>query len=122
MATEKVLNYTPEMTATLVEEYVAAPTKETVEALAEKFGRTTKSVIAKLVREGVYKSPAKEAGKRVATKADLVADIAKLVGKSEEQMESLEKATAPALTAVRNALFNLASVNVALRAEAQKAE
>ncbi len=37
-------------------------------------------------------------------KAEMVAEIAKLAGKTEEQLESLEKATGPALMAVLDAL------------------
>lgn len=122
MATEKVLNYTPEMTKTLVEAYVAAPTKETVEALAEKLGRSVKSVVAKLAREGVYHAATKTPGKREMLKSEMVAEIAKLTGRSEEALESLEKATGPALMAVRNALMERAETIVALRVAMAKAE
>jgi hypothetical protein len=75
-----------------------------VEALASKLGKTVRSVVAKLSKEGVYVSKAKEAGKREMLKAEMVAELAKLLGKTEEQMESLEKATGPALMAVLVAL------------------
>lgn len=101
MATEKVANYTAEQTVELVAGYTAG---ETVEALASKFGKTVRSVVAKLSKEGVYVSKSKEAGKRSMLKAEMVAEIAALVGKSEEQLESLEKATGPALMAVLDAL------------------
>jgi hypothetical protein len=77
---------------------------ETVEALAQELGKTARSVIAKLSKEGVYKAKAKEAGKREMLKAEMVAEIAKLVGAGEEQVESLEKATGPALMFVLKAL------------------
>jgi hypothetical protein len=109
MATEKVLNYTVEQTAHLVEAYTASPTSETVAALATELGKTAKSVIAKLVKEGVYRSKAKEAGKREMLKSEMVAEIAKLTGKTDEQLESLEKATGPALMVVLNALKSAAS-------------
>lgn len=99
--TVKVANYTPEATATLVEGYKAG---ETVEALAEKVGKTVRSVIAKLSKEGVYKSKAKEADKREMLKAEMVAEISKEIGVSEEVLESLEKATGPALMHVLKAL------------------
>ena len=51
--TEKTVNYTPEQTAELVTAYQAAPTAETVSAFAEKLGKTTRSIVAKLSREGV---------------------------------------------------------------------
>lgn len=107
MATEKVLNYTPEQTAELVAAYVAAPTEATVKAMAEKLGKTAKSVIAKLAREGVYHAKTREAGKRDMLKSEMVAEIAKLVNRSDEQVESLEKATGPALKAVLDTLVVL---------------
>lgn len=104
MATEKTLNYTPEMTAELVETYKASPSRATVEALAAKLGKSTRSIVAKLSKEGAYVPEAKEAGKRAMLKSEMVAEIAALVGKDEEVLESLEKATGPALMAVLTAL------------------
>ena len=54
-AKEKTVNYTPEQTAELVAAYVADSTEATVSAFAEKLGKTTRSIVAKLSREGVYK-------------------------------------------------------------------
>lgn len=122
MATEKIANYTVEMTSELVEAYKAEPTEGTVKAFAEKFGKNAKSIVAKLVKEGVYVSKAKEAGKRAMLKAEMVAEIATLVGKSEEALESLEKATGPALMAVRAALISMAVTIVEMKAEKAKAE
>lgn len=108
MATEKIVNYTPEQTKRIVDAYVEAPTKETIEALATELGKTARSIVAKLAKEQVYQSKAKEAGKRAMLKSEMVAEIAKLTGKSEEQLESLEKATGPALMAVLEALRTVA--------------
>jgi len=47
-------NYTEEMVASMTEAYKANPTRETVDGLAREFGKTTRSIIAKLSREGVY--------------------------------------------------------------------
>jgi hypothetical protein len=99
--TEKTVNYTPEMTATLVEGFKAG---ESVEVLATKVGRTVRSVIAKLSKEGVYKGKEKTAGKREMLKAEMVAAISTEIGVAEEVLESLEKATGPALMAVLKAL------------------
>lgn len=49
--TEKRENYPAEVTERLVNEYQAGVS---VDALAEAFGKSKRSVIAKLVREGVY--------------------------------------------------------------------
>lgn len=104
MATEKIANYTPEQTALMVEAYTAAPTEDTVKTLADKLGRTTRSIVAKLAKEQVYKAKAKEVGKRTMLKSEMVGEIAKLIGSTDEQLESLEKATGPALLAVLAAL------------------
>ena len=104
MATEKTVNYTADQTAELVEAYKAAPTDETVKAFAEKFGKSVRSIVAKLAKEQAYTAKGKEAGKRVMLKAEMVSEIAKLVGKTDEQLESLEKATGSALMSVLEAL------------------
>lgn len=103
MSEKTVVNYTPEMTATIVEGFKAG---KTVEALATEVGKTVRSVIAKLSREGVYQTAEKPAGKREMKKAEMVEAISKEIGVSEEVLESLEKATGPALMAVLKALRN----------------
>jgi len=104
MATEKIANYTDEQTALIIDTYKATPTEATVKALAEQLGKTVRSIVAKLAREGVYQAKAKTEGKRAMLKSEMVTEIAKLVGKDEEVLESLEKATGPALMAVLVAL------------------
>lgn len=103
---EKTVNYSAEMTAELVEAYKAEPTEATVKAFAEKFGKTVKSVVAKLSREGVYvkKEYVTKKGEKPVAKAELVAKLAKLTGETEENLESLEKATKHALEALVKAL------------------
>ena len=88
------VNYTPEMTSALVEAYTANPTKETVEMFASAFGKTARSIVAKLSREGVYQkaTPVKNVEKRV-TKAEQIEAIAAKMGVPSEKLESLEKAT-----------------------------
>ena len=70
-------NYTDEMVASMTEQYVANPTRETVEALAHEFGKSVRSIIAKLSREGVYVAQPKvtKTGEPVVRKAELVAQI-----------------------------------------------
>lgn len=102
---EKIVNYTPEQTAEMVAAYVAEPTKATVEALAEKLGKSTRSVIAKLSREGVYQKAesVKNHGKRV-TKAEQIEALAEKLGVPSEKLESLEKATFQALALITAAV------------------
>ena len=103
MATEKVVvsNYSPEQTAQAVESYQAG---QTVEAIALALGKSARSVVAKLSREGVYVAKTKAKGATRVTKAQLVAQIAAKTGASEEALESLEKATHEALELVAQAL------------------
>jgi hypothetical protein len=72
----KAVNYTPEMTKAVVETWTANPSAETLAALAKAHGKTVKSIVAKLVREGVYKAKATEKVKK-ATKAEVNAEINK---------------------------------------------
>ena len=72
---------------------------EVAEALAVELGKDVRSVRAKAVSMGVYKSKAREAasGKRGDTKEVLASQIAGIVGAS---MEGLEKAKADSLNAI----------------------
>ena len=94
MENTKTVNYTPEQVEIAKEMYAA---KAEVEAIALAVGHSTRSVIAKLVKEGVYVSKTKVAATARVTKATLIATIAAAVGASEESLESLEKATKEAL-------------------------
>ena len=82
-------NYTPEQTEQLVQGY-----KEglTVETLALQLGKSTRSVVAKLSREGVYKAKSKTTNTARVKKADLVDVLAYRCGVPAEIFESLEKA------------------------------
>ena len=75
-------NYTDEMVAQMTEQYTANPTRETVDELAQTLGKTTRSIIAKLSREGVYKAQPRttKSGEPVVAKAELVATISEHFG------------------------------------------
>lgn len=94
--TDKPVNYTPEQTAQLVANYKAGAT---VESLATMFGKTTRSVVAKLSREGVYTAKTKNTVTRV-KKSELVDRIASLCGATPEAFDSLEKANHEVLEAI----------------------
>ena len=85
-------NYSDEIVAKMTEQYVANPTRETVDALAQEFGKTVRSVIAKLSREGVYIAQPKvtKTGEPVVRKQELVA---MLEAHYEVAMPSLVKAS-----------------------------
>ena len=87
------MNYTEEQTAFLVEKYQENPSMETVVLLAEKFNKTTKSIIGKLSREGVYKRAVykSKSGELPITKVELVSNIAENLGLEVESLVGLEK-------------------------------
>ena len=99
-----VSTYTPEVTARMVEAYKASPSEATVKALAAEFGKSARSVVAKLASEKVYVATAKTKAAAKATKADKVASLASLTGVEAAKLASLEKATAEALDALVEAL------------------
>lgn len=82
-------NYTAEQTTQLVTDYQAG---QTVEALAAALGKTTKSVVAKLSREGVYVAKNRAQGQHRVRKAELVDKLAAACGVAPEVFETLEKA------------------------------
>ena len=107
MATVKTA-YTTEQTVELVEAYKAEPNAETVAAFDEKFGKTVKSVIAKLSREGVYqkKEYVSKSGQKP-EKKDSVADaIGAILKMSDGEIDSLAKANKTALQKIFTALAN----------------
>ena len=99
----KVVNYTDEMVETIVSVYEAAPERATVDALAEKFGKTPRSIIAKLSTLGIYKAPARvtKTGAPVVKKEFLVAEINNKLG---VELPSLVKANKQDLEALFAAL------------------
>lgn len=94
MTTEKIVSYTPEQTEHIVAEYLAGVA---VEAIALAQGKSTRSVIAKLSREGVYVAKSKSGTIARVTKSTMIAAIAAHFGSSMEVMGSLEKASHEAL-------------------------
>ena len=74
---QRAKNYSDEMVAEMHSLYEANPTRETVEQLAETFGKSVRSIIAKLSREGIYVSQPRvtKTGEPVVRKAELVAQI-----------------------------------------------
>lgn len=120
MATkQKEVNYTPEMTAEMVKTYSEALAQgkdaaaAAVVALAEKFGKTTKSIVAKLSREKVYqaKEYVSKTGEKPVKKDEHADAIGTILGGSEfalteAETESLTKANKTALAKIFRALAN----------------
>ena len=101
----KTLNYTVEQTATLVNDYQNGAT---VEAIAQNLGKSARSIVAKLSREGVYNKKIRTTknGDTVVKKdahADAIGAILQL---AENDIESLTKANKSALRAIFEALAN----------------
>ena len=104
--TAKAVNYTAEQTAKMVADYVAAPEKATVEMIAAALGKTARSVVAKLSKEGVYvaKAYVSKTGEKP-VKKDAHADAIGLVlSLTEAETESLTKANKTALVKIFAAL------------------
>jgi len=86
-------NYTEEQTKYMIEVYSKNPERGTVELLAQELDKSTKSIIGKLSREGVYRreSYVTKTGEKPITKVELVASIADSLGVSVDSLEGLEK-------------------------------
>ena len=89
---ERAKNYTNEMVEEMTKLYTANPNRETVDVLATKFGKSVRSIIAKLSREGVYVAQPRitKSGEPVVRKAELVAQINAHLG---EEFPTLVKAS-----------------------------
>lgn len=88
------MNYNEEQTKYIVSGYEQNPSTKTVENLAEELGKSTKSIIGKLSREGVYKRATykNKTGELPVTKVELVNNIAENLGVEVENLLGLEKA------------------------------
>lgn len=102
----KTVNYTPEATRVIVEAYQDTPTKTMIAALADRFGKTVRSIIAKLSREGVYIKPVyvSKNGAMPETKSAKVEKIAALLGVPADKLSGLDAATKITLDLIVNAL------------------
>ena len=98
-----VKKYSKEETKRLVEMYQQNPTRETVEVLADEYGKTPRSIIAKLSKEGVYVKPEPPRTKQL-TKQELLDDLADLLHTDNEFLSGLEKAPRRVLVLIRKAL------------------
>ena len=85
------MNYSKEVTAKMVEQYQKAPNRQTVAILAKELGKSEKSVIGKLSKEGVYVRTiyTTKTGEKPVTKQEIVQELEE---KLEADLEGLEKA------------------------------
>lgn len=100
------MNYTKEITEYIVNEYQKEPGLETVARLAEELNKPRKSIIGKLSREGVYRrnSYKTKTGEDPITKAQLVMEIADLLGVEESKLLGLDKAPKGVLGEIKTQL------------------
>lgn len=105
MAATKVVNYTAEQTAQVVQAYKSGID---VEQIAADLGKSVRSIVAKLSREGVYqkKDPVSKTGEPVVKKDQHAEAIGAILNLSEPEVESLTKANKSALKAIFAALAN----------------
>jgi hypothetical protein len=99
-------NYTEEQTLEMVGAYLDQPTPETVEGLAEKYGKSKKSIIGKLSREGVYRREAyvSKTGEKPITKIEIVSQIAEHLDLESSDLAGLEKSPKESLRRLEKAV------------------
>lgn len=105
----KMSNYTEQQTDAMVAAYMLEPTRETVDKLAEELGRSTKSIIGKLSREGVYRREVyvSKTGESPITKVEIVNNIAEGLGLEISTLAGLEKSPKTALRNLEKAVAGL---------------
>ena len=96
---EKTVNYTEEQTLKLVADYKAGVQ---VEEIAKAMGKSVRSIVAKLSREGVYqkKEYTTKTGEPSVKKDEHADMIGKALNLSESDTDSLAKANKRALAAI----------------------
>lgn len=85
-------NYSGAQITIITDEYALEPTRETVDALAERLNKTPRSIIAKLSALGVYQKAERvtKRGEPVVMKAELVEKVQNAIGR---ELPSLNKMT-----------------------------
>ena len=96
------VNYTPDQVNTMVEMYTNGTS---VVDIAAEVGKSNRSVIAKLSREGVYVAQPRAVATGAVRKAQIVAGIAAHLG---SPVESLEKASKDDLVILATAIASWA--------------
>lgn len=86
-----MINYTEEQRDYIVQQYTADPQRTTVDRLAKELGKTIKSIIGKLSKEGVYRREVyrTKRGETPRRKEEMVQTICEYL--NTESLEGLEK-------------------------------
>ena len=89
----KVPNYTEEQEQELRDAYLAVPTGETVKLFVDKWGKSSRSIIAKLSNMRIYQAPPRttKAGKPIVKKETLVKEITDRMGVSAPSLVKANK-------------------------------
>ena len=89
-----MINYTPEQVVWMSNLYKQTPTRQTVEDIANILEKSTKSVIGKLAREGIYQKAeyTSKTGEKPITKVQIVERLANMLTLEVDQLDGLEKA------------------------------
>lgn len=100
------MSYTDELTAEIVAEYEASPSRETVETIAARIDKSVRSVIAKLSSAGVYETPQRltKTGDIIEKKEEMVTQICTWLG---VEAPTLVKTGKQDLKRIRDALQDL---------------
>jgi hypothetical protein len=100
------VNYTEDQTKHIIEAYKEKPNRETVENLASELGKSIKSIIGKLSREGVYRREIykTKSGELPVTKVEIVSNIADSLGLEVENLFGLEKTPKATLKILEEAI------------------
>ena len=87
------VNYTEEQVQYMKDLYTANPTRETVEKLSSEMGKSVKSIIGKLSREGVYQKTVykTKTGEDPITKREIVENVASILDMKSDWLVGLEK-------------------------------
>jgi hypothetical protein len=101
------VSYSEEQTKEIVAEYSANPTRDTVNAIAERIDKSVRSVIAKLSSAGVYQTPQRttKTGEMIIKKEELVRDICTWLGVEAPTLAKTGKQDLKAIHAALNDLL-----------------
>ena len=93
-ANSGMINYTPEQVEWMSNLYNQTPSRQTVEDIAGTLEKSTKSVIGKLAREGIYQKAEykSKTGEKPITKLQLVSSLAARLELETDELAGLEKA------------------------------
>jgi hypothetical protein len=107
------MSYTDELTQIIIEEYMAEPTRATVDRLAEEHNKTARSIISKLSSAKIYRAPVRttKTGDEITRKVDLAKEIGEWFGL---EVPSLAKASKIELLQLHKALSDPLSVRAHL--------